>query len=75
MPPSSMYTEILNNENLAEPKLAFDMACNELRIGTSAEDIQLREQLARLMLELVQKGERDPIMIRIHTVHQMRRNR
>jgi len=51
------------------------MACNELRIGTSAEDIPLREGLPRLMLELVQNGQRDPVMIRIHAVHRMRRTR
>ena len=68
-----MYVEILDNENLAELKLAFDMACNELRLGTSAKDMALREHLARLMLERVQAGERDPVMIRIQAVHQMRR--
>jgi hypothetical protein len=67
-----MYVEILNNENLAELKLAFDIACNELRLGTTAKDIDLREHLAKLMLELVQAGERDPVVIRIHAVHQMR---
>jgi hypothetical protein len=68
-----MYVEILENDNLAELKLAFDMACNELRLGTSARDTALREHLAKLMLELVQAGERDPVMIRIQAVHQMRR--
>ena len=34
---------------------------------------RLREHLAMLMLELVQAGERDPIMIRIQAVDQMRR--
>jgi hypothetical protein len=67
-----VYTEILNNEDLAELKLAFDMACNELRLGTSAKDVVLREHLAKLMLEIVQAGERDPIMIRIQAVDQMR---
>jgi hypothetical protein len=66
-----VYTEILNNGDLAELKLAFDMACNELRLGTSAKDVVLREHLAKLMLE-VQAGERDPIMIRIQAVDQMR---
>jgi hypothetical protein len=68
-----VYIEILNNEGLAEMKLAFDMACNELRLGTSAKDVVLREHLAKLMLELVQAGERDPITIRIQAVDQMRR--
>jgi hypothetical protein len=66
-----VYTEILNNEALAELKLAFDMACNELRLGTSTKDTERRESLAKLMLSLVEAGERDPIMIRIHAVHQM----
>jgi hypothetical protein len=68
-----VYTEILNNENLAELKLAFDMACNELRLGTGAKDAERRESLAKLMLSIAEAGERDPIMIRIHAVHQMRR--
>ena len=50
------------------------MACNELRLGTSAKDVPLREHLAKLMLEVVQAGERDPIMIRIHAVHRMRKS-
>jgi len=37
----------------------------------SAKGVALREHLAKLMLELVQAGERDPIMIRIQTVDQM----
>ncbi len=68
-----MYIEILDHENLAELKLAFDIACNELRLRTSAKDVVLREHLAKVMLELVQAGERDPIMIRIQAVEQMRR--
>jgi hypothetical protein len=68
-----MYVEILDHENLAELKLAFDMACNELRMGMSAKDVVLREHLAKLMLDLVQAGERDPIMIRTQAVNQMRR--
>ena len=67
-----MYVDILDNDNLAELKLAFDMACNELRLGTTAKDIDLRERLAKLMLELVQAAERDPIMIRVQAVHKMR---
>ena len=59
------YTEILYNEDLAELKLAFDMACN-------TKDTQRRENLAKLMLSFAERGERDPIMIRIHAVHQMR---
>ena len=70
-----MYVEILDHENLAELKLAFDMACNELLLGTSAKDIMLREHLAKLMLELVQAGERDPIMIRTQAVDQMRQRK
>ena len=66
-----MYVEILDNDNLAKLKLAFDMACKELRLGMGAKDIVLREHLAKLMLELVQAGERDPIMIRIQAVDQM----
>lgn len=41
-----MYVEILDHENLAELKVAFDMACNELRLGTSAKDLVLRGHLA-----------------------------
>jgi hypothetical protein len=67
-----VYVDILDNDNLAELKLAFDMACNELRLGTTAKDIDSRERLAKLMLELVQAGERDPIMIRVQAVHKMR---
>jgi hypothetical protein len=37
----------------------------------SAKGVALREHLAKLMLELVQAGERDPIMIRIQAVDQM----
>jgi len=48
------------------------MACNELRLGTSAKDSELREHLAMLMLSPAKEGEREPIMIRIHAVHQMR---
>ena len=70
-----MYVEILDNDNLAKLKLAFDMACKELRLGMGAKDIVLREHLAKLMLDLVQAGERDPVVIRIHAVHQMRRTR
>jgi hypothetical protein len=70
-----VYVEILDNNNLPELKLAFDMACNELRLGTGAKDIVLREHLAKLMLDLVQAGERDPVVIRIHAAHQMRRTR
>jgi hypothetical protein len=68
-----MYAEILDNERLSELKLAFDMACNELHLGTSAKDTERRESLAKLMLALAEAGERDPIMIRIHAVHQMQR--
>jgi hypothetical protein len=67
-----VYVEILNNEGLAELKLAFDMACNELRLGMSAKDVALREHLAKLMLDLVQAGERDPIRLRTQAVEQMR---
>ena len=70
-----MYVEILDHDNLAELKLAFDMACNELRLGMSAKDVALREHLAKLMLDLAQAGERDPIMIRIQALDQMRRVR
>ena len=69
-----MYVEILNNENLAQLKLAFDMACNELGLGTSAKDIERRERLAMLMLSLAQEGERDTIVIRLLAVHQMRKS-
>jgi hypothetical protein len=41
-----VYIEILDHEGLAELKLAFDMACNELRLGTGAKDVVLREHLA-----------------------------
>jgi len=41
------------------------MACN-------TKDTQRRENLAKLMLSFAERGERDPIMIRIHAVHQMR---
>ena len=68
-----VYTEILNNGDLAELKLAFDIACNELRLGTSAKDTDRRERLAKLMLSLARTGEGDPIMIRIQAVHRMRR--
>jgi hypothetical protein len=68
-----MFVEILDNPSLAELKLAFDMACNELRLGTTAKDIAAREQLAKVMLEIVQAGERDPNMVRIRAVHQVRR--
>jgi hypothetical protein len=68
-----VYAEILDNEDLSELKLAFDMACNELHLGTSAKDDERRESLAMLMLSLAKEGERDPIIIRIHAVHQMRR--
>jgi hypothetical protein len=68
-----VYTEILNNDGLAQLKLAFDMACNELHLRTSAKDTERRESLAKLMLSLAKAGERDPIMIRIQAVHQMRR--
>ena len=43
-----MYVEILDNPNLAELKLAFDTACNELRLGTRAKHAGLRERLAGL---------------------------
>ncbi len=68
----AVYVEILDHENLAELKLAFDMACNELRLGTSAKDVVMREHLAKLMLDLAQAGERDPIIIRTQAVDQMR---
>jgi hypothetical protein len=71
----AVYVEILDHDNLAELKLAFDMACNELRLGMSAKDVALREHLAKLMLDLAQAGERDPIMIRIQALDQMRRVR
>ena len=64
-----MYTEILSNEDLAELKLAFDMAFG---LGPGTKDTQRRENLAKLMLSFAERGERDPIMIRIHAVHQMR---
>jgi hypothetical protein len=67
-----MYIEILNNQGLAELKLAFDMACNELGLGTGAKDIDRRESLAKLMLSIAKEGERDPIMVRIQAVHEMR---
>ena len=67
-----MYIKIHNHEGFAELKLAFDMACNELRLEMSAKGAALREHLAKLILELVQAGERDPIMIRIQAVHQLR---
>jgi hypothetical protein len=58
-----VYAEILNNQGLAELKLAFDMACDELGLGTGAKDIERRESLAKLMLELVQEGERDTVVM------------
>jgi hypothetical protein len=67
-----VYIEILDYENFAELKLAFDMACNELRLGVSAKDLALREHLAKQMLDLAQAGERDPIRIRTQAVDQMR---
>ena len=68
-----MYIEILDHESLAELRLAFDMACSELRTRNERKDLVLREHLAKLMLDLVQAGERDPIMIRTQAVDQMRR--
>ena len=38
-----VYTEILNSEDLAELRLAFDMACSELGLGTNADDEGRRE--------------------------------
>jgi hypothetical protein len=67
-----VFIEILNSEDLAELKLAFDMACNELGLGPGTKDTERRENLAKLMLSFAERGERDPIMIRIHAVHQMR---
>jgi hypothetical protein len=70
-----VYIEILNNDGLAELKLAFDIACNELRLGPGAKDIERREHLAMLMLSLAKEGERDPIVIRIQAVHEMRQKK
>jgi hypothetical protein len=70
-----MYVEILNTPGLAELRLAFDMAANELRLGTSAKDIERRESLAKLMLEFAQEGERDTVVIRTRAVDEMRQPR
>jgi hypothetical protein len=70
-----VYIEILNNDGLAELRLAFDIACNELRLGPGAKDIERREHLAMLMLSLAKEGERDPIVIRIQAVHEMRQQK
>jgi hypothetical protein len=67
-----VYIEILNNEGLAELRLAFDMACSELGLGTNDDDGGRREHLAMFMLTLAHEGERDPIMIRIQAAHRMR---
>jgi hypothetical protein len=57
-----MYTEIINNEELLELRLAFDMACNELGLGTSVANSERRERLA---LAVAREGrgtrsQRDP---------------
>ena len=62
---------ILNNEELVELRLAFDMACNELGFGTSTKDKVRREHLALLMSELAKGGERDPNVICAQAVRQM----
>jgi hypothetical protein len=65
-----MFREILNNDELVELRLAYERACEELRLGTNGDDTGRREHLALLMLSLAKGGERDPNMIRIQAVHQ-----
>ncbi len=52
-------------------RLAYEQACEELGIGTTAEDTGRREHLALVMLSPAKGGEGDPTMIRILAVHQM----
>jgi hypothetical protein len=66
-----MYIEMLDNDQLARLRIAFDKACDDLGLGTNADDNGRRDHLAMLMLSLSKGGERDPNVIRTQAVHQM----
>ena len=67
----AMYLEILNNEQLAQLRVAFDKACVDLGLGMNADDKGRREHLAMVMVSLAKGGELDPNVIRAQAVHQM----
>ena len=68
-----MFREMLDNEEHAELRPAYDQACEDLRLGTTDKDLSLRERLAVLMLSLAKGGERDLDVIRAQAVHQLQR--
>jgi hypothetical protein len=49
----------------------FDAACAELGLGANADDNARREQVAKVILELAQQGERDPIALQQYAVRMM----
>jgi hypothetical protein len=63
-----MFVEILQNEQLAALREAFNRACAELGLGMSAEDIARREHLAVFMLIAAKAGERDTSVILVKAV-------
>ncbi len=67
-----MLTELLDDEQLAALHDEFAKACFELGIRPDEEGRDRRNQLAMLMFALIEGGESDPEVIRMHAVHQMR---
>src|ERR1700730_17968714 len=66
-----MFVEILQNEQLAALREAFNRACAELGLGMSAEDTARRKHLAVFMLTAAKAGERDPSVILVKAIQQM----
>ena len=68
-----LFREMLDNEEHADLRRAYDKACEDLGLGTTDNDLSLRERLAVLMLSLAKGGERDFHVIRAQAVHQLQR--
>ena len=67
-----MFVDILFRGDQVALRLAFHRACEELGIGTNADDTVRREQLAKLILSLAREGEREPALIQRKAVWQFR---
>ena len=67
-----MFEDILFHDDRAAVRLAFHRACEELGIGTNADDTDRRDHLAMLILALAREGESEPALIQRKAVWQFR---
>jgi hypothetical protein len=66
-----MFEDILFGGDQVAIRLAFHRACEDLGIGTNADDTVRREELAKLILSVAREGESDATLIQHKAVWQM----